>query len=45
MKIKVVLRMNEESRQETWTLNGKTIGEAKEYKYLGVCIKGGTNGG
>ena len=40
-----VLRIAEECKDDTWKLNGKEIGEATGYKYLGVQVKGGLMGG
>ena len=40
-----VVRVFEESRQNSWCLGNRTIEEASEYKYLGVQVKGGQNGG
>ena len=42
---KVVIRLNEVCKQETWQINGRIITEAREYKYLGVNVIGGNTGG
>lgn len=39
-----VIRINEDSKQETWQVKGKTIAETESYRYLGVDIKGGKDG-
>ena len=40
-----VIRVFEECKQDLWRLGSRTIEEAQEYKYLGVQVKGGHNGG
>ena len=37
--------INGVSGNRKWKIGGTDIGETEEYKYLGVTVKGGANGG
>ena len=39
-----VIRINEDSKQETRQVKGKTLAETGSYRYLGVDVKGGRDG-
>ena len=37
--------INEVKKERIWNFSGSGIGEVEEYKYLGVTVKAGLNGG
>ena len=40
-----VVCINGDKKERSWNFGGCEIGEVEEYKYLGVTVKAGLNGG